>query len=73
MVIENIFPAVAELTKMKERTYYEDWWNSQTIYEFLDKWVLLINSFTKEYLKIFWTNARIRAIIHVGVIMFMIF
>ena len=54
MILENILPAIAEATKMKNRIYYEDWWNAQTVYDFLDKWVLLINGFTKEYLKDLW-------------------
>ena len=54
MILENILPAIAEATKMKYRIYYEDWWNAQTVYDFLDKWVLLINGFTKEYLKDLW-------------------
>lgn len=53
LIMENIFTASAELTQMSYRRYYGDWWNSETVEEFLDRWVLLINAFSKRYLW-FW-------------------
>ena len=43
MVMDNVLAALAEITKMKIRVYYLDWWNAETIDEFLDKWCLLIS------------------------------
>lgn len=46
LIMENIVPAVAELTQMRVRQYYGDWWNSETVGEFMDKWILQINAFS---------------------------
>ena len=37
---------MAEILQLEKRRYYEDWWNAETISEYLDKWVLMINSFS---------------------------
>ena len=73
MILENIIPAIAEVTKMKSRIFYEDWWNAEILYDFLDRWVLMINSFTKEYLTLFWQNRKLRETIHVAIILFLIY
>lgn len=43
MVMDNILASLAEMTQMKERIYYLDWWNAETIYQFLDRWCLLVS------------------------------
>ena len=47
MVMDNVIAALAEITKVSNRMFYLDWWNAETIYEFLDKWCLIINMSTE--------------------------
>ncbi len=47
MVMDNVIAALAELTKIRNRVLYLDWWNAQTLYDFLDKWCLIINMTTE--------------------------
>ena len=68
MVMDNILAALAEITKIKNRVFYLDWWNAETIYEFQDKWCLLITEFTDTYLsKIIY--GRIRQCFHTGILL----
>lgn len=62
---------MAELTQLRNRQSYLDWWNAETISEFLDKWVLQINSFSNAYL----TNLskKIKHSINLTLIIIMIF
>ena len=68
MVMDNILAALAEITKIKNRIFYLDWWNAETVYEFQDKWCLLIPEFTDTYLKNI-INGRIRQCIHTGTLL----
>lgn len=40
-VFECTFAPLAELTKMKDRRFFDDWWNASDIYELLAKINLL--------------------------------
>lgn len=71
LIMENILLAMAEITQLKNRVFYEDWWNSQTISEFLDKWVLMINSFSDTYLNLF--SKRVRHSLNLIIIFLMLF
>lgn len=43
MVMDNVIAALAEITQIKNRVLYLDWWNAETIVEFSDRWCLIIN------------------------------
>lgn len=68
MVMDNVLAALAELTQQKNRVYYLDWWNSETIYEFLDKWCLLVTQFTDSYLA-HLVKGRVRQCLHAGIML----
>ena len=68
MVMDNVVASLAELTQQKNRVYYMDWWNSETIYEFLDKWCLLVTEFTDAYLSHI-VKGRIRQCLHAGILL----
>lgn len=69
--MENILQAMAEITQLKDRVVYEDWWNAETISEFLDKWVLLINSFSNTYLHML--SKQLRHVCNLTIIFVMLF
>jgi hypothetical protein len=71
LIMENILLAMAELTQLRKRVFYDDWWNAQTISEFLDKWVLLINDFSNTYLH--WLSKRTRHACNLSIIFLMLF
>jgi 4-amino-4-deoxy-L-arabinose transferase-like glycosyltransferase len=51
-----------------------DWWNAQTVYEFLDKWCLIINMVGDQFIPN--VNYRVKHVVHVlvlQVIMLMVF
>lgn len=70
LIMENILLALAELTQLKNRKFYSDWWNAETVSQFLDKWVLLINSFSDNYLPL---KKRTKHCLHVSIIFLMLF
>jgi len=71
MIMENIMLSMAEITQLKHRHFYLDWWNATTVSEFLDKWVLLINSFSNAYLNKF--TKRWKHLSHLVIIFLMLF
>lgn len=71
LIMENILPAMAEITQLQNRHFYQDWWNAETISEFLDKWVILINSFSNAYLK--KLSSRVKHSLHLTIIFLMLF
>lgn len=43
MVMDNVIAALAEITQIKGRMFYLDWWNAENVEEFLERWCLIIN------------------------------
>ena len=70
LIMENILSSMAELTQLKNRHYYLDWWNAKTVSEFLDKWVLLINQFSNAYLPF---SKPVKHVLHLVIIFIMMF
>jgi hypothetical protein len=71
LVVENILTASAEITQLRNRSYYDDWWNAETVSEFLNKWVLLINEFSNYYLS--FIRLGIRDCLHIITMFIMLF
>lgn len=49
MVMDNIIAALSEVTRIRDRRLYGDWWNSETVYEFMEKWCLIISMASAEF------------------------
>jgi hypothetical protein len=70
LIMENIMLAMAEITQLRHRVFYSDWWNAETVSEYLDKWVLIVNSFSDRYLPF---SKRTKHALHVSIIFLMLF
>jgi hypothetical protein len=44
-IFENVFSPLAEITKMKNRRFFDDWWNSTNFHELLAKFNLNADRF----------------------------
>jgi hypothetical protein len=71
LIMENIMLAMSELTQLRSRVFYLDWWNAETVSEFLDKWVLLVNAFSDAYLSAL--PKRVRHFLNLSIIFLMLF
>lgn len=72
LIMENIMLAMAEITQLQRRHFYHDWWNAETVSEFLDKWVLLIAAFSNTYLPT-TVAKRWKHLLHLVIIFLMLF
>lgn len=70
LIMDNIMLAIAELVQLENRRFYEDWWNAKTMSEYLDKWVLMINTFSDRYLPF---SQYQKHALHVSIIFVMLF
>ena len=70
LIMENIVLAMVEITQLRSRHFYFDWWNAQTVSEFLEKWVLLVNAFSNHYLHF---SMRVKHACHLVVLFLMLF
>lgn len=70
LIMENILLALAEITQLRRRRFFLDWWNAETVSEYLEKWVLLINAFSDKYLPL---SRRAKHTIHLTVVFLMLF
>lgn len=49
-IFENTFSPLAELTRMSNRRFFEDWWNATNLHEFLEKMSSLTDRFLEVHL-----------------------
>lgn len=43
-------PMIAEVVMLKDRNYYSDWWNAQSVQEFWQKWNIPMHKWFKEHI-----------------------
>ena len=71
MVFENVISSLSEITQIKNRVFYEDWWNADTLHEYLKKWCILMNSFTVKYFPNF--GKRVTLTLQVSLLLILLF
>lgn len=60
-VFENVFSPLAELTKMRNRKFFEDWWNANSFFEMIEKFCSTIDYFLSHHIsQVLTSNANLK-------------
>lgn len=70
MVMDNVLAALAEITQISNRMLYLDWWNAETVSEFLEKWCLVVTMATEALAP--RLSPRLRRALHVVILQFLL-